>query len=103
MTIKKVDFLEDKVNITYHLTMPRGEAEPDNILEIKYDSLYKLDEEPRDPKGLGEISRKEIYIPKCKKTVVLLFDHFMETSESSMDMMRRPYLKRGDKIKIPMM
>lgn len=80
MPIEKVELLEDRIRVKYHLQKPYGVPDVDDELEILYKDIENLPQAPEEV-GLGKTrpeNGERIYIPECRKTILFIFDKYQE-------------------------
>lgn len=93
MPITKVTFLEDRVRFYYFLKKPWGFDDVKDTIDVLYESINKLPKMPKEKQFFG-CGIEEFFIPNCNKTIVFLFNKYMEKSAGPMEEdMYGPYLK----------
>lgn len=79
MSIREVEYEQDKVIVHYHLGKPDGVPNVDGVKEVPFDSIDKLPELP-DRVGRGMNWREDISLPERDQKITFLFDSYQERS-----------------------
>lgn len=77
MPIEKTELIEDKVRVHYHLQKPYGIPDVNDFKEVFYKDVLNLSKPPKHI-GWGNNSKEEIYIPTINKTIIFVFDKYLE-------------------------
>ena len=95
-----VTFHKDRLTYEFTLDMPYGIEDKKMVREVKYKDINKLSPLPENPGAFDIVnySKFEIYVPKCKNTIVFVFTHFPERcSGPDEEAVSGPYLKQSVK------
>jgi len=88
MGITSIEFLEDSVRILYDLQKPWGmRDEIGKKVDVLYKDVENLMKAPEEV-GLGKTTRaegSEIFIPRCNKTIMFIFDKYPERAMGPME------------------
>ena len=100
MAINKIEHLEDRIRVHYHLDKAYAVRDVDGSVEVPYDEIHKLKIFDKNKEfGLGLNIPVEIHVPKCNKTLVFVFDSYMETSKGpNEEDIYGPFLKIEDEL-----
>lgn len=84
MSIRHVEFLEDRIRAHYHLRKPYGIPDDNGILEVLYADIPQLTKPPAWVTASREWKVREewykIFVPVCGFSIVFYFEFQMENT-----------------------
>ena len=94
--ITSIDFLEDRVRISYHLGQPYGVPDEDKISEVLYSQIATLSKPPEISKNRTDANWNElidIFIPDLGKTICFEYTSMRSGGGPPEECLSGPYLK----------